>query len=327
MSSLEFCKFAGFVLSTSLLFCPNAIMAQAKAQKVKKLFADRGIEKLAYSRAEGQTHEAYEITKDQPLPKPLRKPDALDPSYTVDGKKVAFSLGTFRKSTGIYVMDAETRVGSELWHEHPPEFVSRLAWSHDGTKLAFAAREDNKEQIFVTDSDGSGMHAVTEGSWPSWSVDDTQLVFERETESKGKLSSIIWVANVDGSNPHPVTDDKSLNSDPSWLPNGRGILFASNRDGKSAIYAMDANGGNVLLIMRSEKSSLFAPSISPDGRTLVYDTRLKRGQALSLWIVPLDGRGEAVLLTGGHNASVVWRGPEVRMQISPAPPATPDQSP
>jgi hypothetical protein len=338
MYNAGFVRFAGLIASASFLFCPNA-MAQSKGERVKELFAARGIEKLAYTVAgmnsfAGWVFEANEITKDHPLPKLLWKFDASEPNYTVDGKKVAFDLGSRGKSTGIYVMDAGTRGGSELWEEHPPIFVTHISWSHDGTKLAFAAEQHKKEQIFVTSSNGSDMLAVAEGSWPSTSMDDKQLVFGRWTESKGKSNSAIWIVNVDGSNSRPVTDNNSLFYYPSWLPNGGGILFASNRDGKFAIYAMDANGENVRLIMRSEKFNLVAPSISPDGRTLVCDKGKDPAIGIwpgnpafgiwSVWVVPLDGKGEAVLLTSGYHASVVWRGQETREQLSPPPRSTPD---
>jgi Tol biopolymer transport system component len=314
-----------------LLFCPSVTAQSKKGERVKELFAVRGIEKIAYTiehvaAGAGMVSDPYEITKDQPLPRLLWEINAFGPAYTVDGKKLALSFGARGKSTGIYVVDAATGRGSELREEHPPNFVEHISWSHDGAKLALTALTERKSQIFVMSSDGSGMHAVAEGSWPNWSVDDKQLVFERSTVSfKGKLNSSIWVANVDGSDAHPVTDDQSISTYPSWLPNGGGILFSSKRDGKFAIYAMDANGGNVKLIMRSEKFHLNSPSISPDGKTLVcdmskYEPDYGPFANRSVWVVPLDGKGEAVLLTSGSDASVVWTGQELRGQTPPTTP-------
>jgi Tol biopolymer transport system component len=39
-----------------------------------------------------------------------------------------------------------------------------------------------------------------------------------------------------GGQPIPVTDNKSLNVSPVWLPRGRQLLFVSDRDGGRDIY-------------------------------------------------------------------------------------------
>jgi len=111
MSRLEISKVAGLVVSTLLLLCPDAIMAQSRSERarIQELFAARGIAKLAYTVAhaesEGWVFEANEITKEHPSPRLLWKFSASEPDYTVDGKKLAFDLGRNGKSTGIYVMD------------------------------------------------------------------------------------------------------------------------------------------------------------------------------------------------------------------------------
>jgi len=37
----------------------------------------------------------------------------------------------------------------------------------------------------------------------------------------------------------------AVNSDPSWSPDGKQIIFASDRDGNTNIYAMNADGTEV----------------------------------------------------------------------------------
>lgn len=51
--------------------------------------------------------------------------------------------------------------------------------------------------------------------------------------------------NSDGSSPTNLTHNPALDVDPAWLPEGKGLLFTSNRDGDSAIYRMDIDGANV----------------------------------------------------------------------------------
>src|SRR5947199_241856 len=42
-----------------------------------------------------------------------------------------------------------------------------------------------------------------------------------------------------------LTNNNAMDSGPTWSPDGTRIAFWSNRDGKSEIYVMDADGSNV----------------------------------------------------------------------------------
>jgi Tol biopolymer transport system component len=58
-----------------------------------------------------------------------------------------------------------------------------------------------------------------------------------------------------------------------WSPNGRKILFASERDGNSEIYVMSANGRDQRRLTTNPAIDFF-PSWSPDGRRIAFS----RGQ-------------------------------------------------
>jgi dipeptidyl aminopeptidase/acylaminoacyl peptidase len=49
----------------------------------------------------------------------------------------------------------------------------------------------------------------------------------------------------DGSEVNQVTDSPATDHDPCWSPDGRQILFTSDRDGALDLYVMDADGSNV----------------------------------------------------------------------------------
>ena len=86
----------------------------------------------------------------------------------------------------------------------------------------------------------------------------------------------IYVMDVDGGNPRNLTNDPSDDRDPSWSPDGKRIVFFSNRDGHvidgrptSEIYVMDADGSNPQNLTNDRNDDRF-PSWSPDGKRIAF---------------------------------------------------------
>jgi TolB protein len=75
--------------------------------------------------------------------------------------------------------------------------VNAFSWSPDGSRVAFARRDDifHKNEIYVMNVDGSNLTQLTffDGTddEPGWSPDGSKIVWQRECD--------IWVMNADGS--------------------------------------------------------------------------------------------------------------------------------
>ena len=86
----------------------------------------------------------------------------------------------------------------------------------------------------------------------------------------------IYVMDVNGGNQLNLTNDPNDDRDPSWSPDGKRIVFFSNRDGHamhgrptSEIYVMDADGGNPQNLTNDPNDDRF-PSWSPDGKRIAF---------------------------------------------------------
>jgi serine/threonine protein kinase len=84
------------------------------------------------------------------------------------------------------------------------------------------------------------------------------------SEEGGRFS--IWIMDSDGGNPRYLTDN---GVDPVASPDGRYIVFTSIND--AGIWRMDLDGGN-LKQLTSGRSD-YAPSFSPDGKWVVYNSQ------------------------------------------------------
>src|SRR5262249_22457700 len=83
-----------------------------------------------------------------------------------------------------------------------------------------------------------------------------------------------------------LTSEGFIDFGPSWTPDGRGILFASNRRGTDSIWKLSLDPANLVrLTSGSGKSHM--PRISPDGRWVALSLVREKGQ--TIYVMRADG--------------------------------------
>ena len=155
-------------------------------------------------------------------------------------------------------------------------------------QIAFASQRDGNHEIYVMDADGGNQRNLTNDlhlDWdPSWSPDGKRIVFVSQRDghfrSRFGITSEIYVMDADGGNQRNLTNDLHLDWDPSWSPDGKRIVFVSQRDGHfrsrfgitSEIYVIDADGMNEQRLTENPQNDWF-PSWSPDGKRIVFSSQ------------------------------------------------------
>lgn len=146
--------------------------------------------------------------------------------------------------------------------------------SPDGREIVF----DMLGDLYVIPATGGDARPITSGiAWdeqPRWSPDGTRIAF---TSDRGGGDNI-WIANRDGSDPKPVTQEsfRLLNS-PVWTPDGEFVAarkhFTSTRSaGAGEIWLYHRSGGDGVQMTKrpNDQKDLGEPAFSPDGRWLYY---------------------------------------------------------
>ena len=109
-------------------------------------------------------------------------------------------------------------------------------------------------------------------------------------------NSDIYEMNIASNQARRLTKSPAIDTTASYSPDGKSILFVSDRDGGQQIYLMNINGADVRRI--SEGAGSYAkPVYSPDGSMIAF-TRIKSGQ-FYIGTMSANGKNER-LLTGGY---------------------------
>ena len=94
--------------------------------------------------------------------------------------------------------------------------------------------------------------------------------------------------------PANVTRRVGYDNQPSFTPDGRALLYTSQRDGQTDVYRYDLATRATTAVTATPESE-YSPAVSPDERWLTV-VRVEADSAQRLWRFPLDGRGTPQLL-------------------------------
>jgi Tol biopolymer transport system component len=125
------------------------------------------------------------------------------------------------------------------------------------------------------------------------SPDGQQVVFERTVVEAGGAAAKpdLWMWTFDQKLMTKLTFDKERDMYPIWSPDGRRIVFVSNRvDGIPQIYRKDASGAGREERLTDSPNGKISMDWSRDGRHVLY-RQMSEKTGMDLWALPLDGPG------------------------------------
>ena len=180
------------------------------------------------------------------------------PAWRSDGKRVAIAMFTEANwSYTTFILDLQTRQVENLTAKTPKDLVhASVVWSPDGRWIGYTGYYEDSPENFD--------------------------VFKQNVGS-GKVVNL-------------TNSPKHHDSQPSWSPDGKKVVFSSRRDREETsdsedfIYIMDVDGKNEVQLTDDYPASDSYPQWSPDGKKIAFLSYGRTGPyRIDLYLMDPDG--------------------------------------
>jgi len=223
------------------------------------------------------------------------------PTWDIDGEGMFFASNRSQNSFNIWYKRRGSRGYTQLTFHTVDDCASYLncgayapAVSKDGNKIAYQLTNplnNSRFSIWTIDRDGRQPTELGEGMSPKYSQDGKKLVFV-QVDNVGEEQ--VWIMDSAGGNRVQITNSYR-NIQPVWHPNGRKIVFVSQRSGASSakgkaatdqfnwdIWEVDLQGAQMRQLTTYLGGDV-TPEFTPDGRFLLFSST-RGGEQKRLWM-------------------------------------------
>jgi cytoskeletal protein RodZ len=173
--------------------------------------------------------------------------------------------------------------------------------SPDGRYIAFDSDREGERAVYVADADGKQVRRVTgEGfaAVPSWSPDGQSLAFVRAEPGRSQVWNL-WTTDLASGTFRRLTSHRF--GQPwggSWFPDGKRIAYSH----EDRLVVLDLETGAERVYDSPRKGRLVrTPSVSPDGRRVVFQVRRD-----GAWLLELSDGSMRRVMTDPTAEEFTW---------------------
>ena len=205
-------------------------------------------------------------------------------------------------------------------------------WSNDGERIVFQSTRDGYpcDQLYTMNADGTDQKRVSTGKGRvtcGWFLPGDQKILYASTHGAGPDCPLappftpgkyqwpvfqdydLYIALADGGEPKPFLASPGYDAEATVAPNGRWIVFTSERGGDVDLWRADLDGKHLLRLTEGvgyDGGAVF----SPDSKLIAWRTNYPKGEAatakyrellkqhlvepmeMDIWVMNADGTGK-----------------------------------
>ncbi|HSB13124.1 MAG TPA: DPP IV N-terminal domain-containing protein [Bryobacteraceae bacterium] len=217
------------------------------------------------------------------------------PAFSPDGRSIAFARFRSLTRSDIYLVSLDGGMPRRLSFAN--QLIRGLVWTPDGKAIVFSS--DGLWKVAVTGGSPERLQGTSDlADAPAISPQGGRLIFSRPVSNEN-----IWRVGVQGSRlvgePTRLIASTRDDTNPQYSPDGRRIIFDSNRSGNWELWVCNSDGSNPIPVSRAGW-----PSWSPDGKYIAFDDDVKGSS--DIYVVSAEGGTPRAITHRGENAGPSW---------------------
>ena len=169
---------------------------------------------------------------------------AVISTVSPDGKQVAYTWSIKQDHYDLRLIGMDGSGARVLYRDKQDSYIEPAAWSPDGKHILATV---SRQIVLVSVADGSVRVLRSGSGWPAknaFSPNGRYIVYDRRSKEDSPERDIFLLAIRDGREipliQHPANDEVL-----GWAPDGKRILFASDRSGTKDAWLIEVQGEKV----------------------------------------------------------------------------------
>jgi Tol biopolymer transport system component len=235
------------------------------------------------------------------LTKPARLEADFQTRFSPDGKTIAFVRAHSPIVHDIFLVPVAGGEPQRLTFTE--SFFNGLTWTRDGKEIIFTNQVGQKNNLWRVKAAGGTPERVTEVTAVDASEPAVPRHANRLAYRQVSTNANIWQIRLSPLNRRPSIPVKLISSTrlqdgQQFSPDGRKIVFSSDRSGSTQIWVCDSDGSNPIQVTFMDSPNTGTPRWSPDGHLIAFDS-VARG-SLGVYLISADGGAPRPLVVDSH---------------------------
>jgi TolB protein len=163
-------------------------------------------------------------------------------SFSPDGTKIALTISQ-GGSPNLCLISREGTLLKKI--SSGKAIDTSPAFAPNGREIVFVSDRPGYPQLYIMSLEGGNIRRLFTNGYcdsPAWSPRGDKIVF---TMRQGRDNYDLYLYDLASAQVSRLTQNERNNENPSWSPDGRFVVFSSNRIGKSKLYVIAIDGSGL----------------------------------------------------------------------------------